>query len=86
MVGHYWHQYWTWAGSNIGAMPAEALITVLAGVLFRKPIARAVAWLRRGKDHLIHEAARDAALARKIAADTYRHVTGEEHPHAPGEE
>lgn len=79
-------QYWDWAGSNIGAMPAEFLITVVVTVIFRRPIARAIAWIRRGGDTALEDAREDARKARLIAADLYRHVTGEDHPHAPGRE
>lgn len=92
MIGHYWHQYWSWAGSNIGALPAEAIITSAAtlifGLIFRKPLLRLAkwshGWLHRERDAALAAARDDAAKARAIAADLYRHATGDEHPHAPG--
>lgn len=81
-------QYWDWVGGNIGAMPLEFLITAIAtavgGYLLRRPLARLVSWLRREQDAALAEARDDARKARAIAADLYRHVTGERHPHAPG--
>lgn len=87
------HQYWTWAGSNIGALPAEAVITavfgVCAGVIFRPLLRRMWAWVKReigGEAHEVSAAAhQEAAMARRIAADTYRHLTGQDHEHAPRE-
>ena len=75
--------YWLWAGSNIGAMPAEFIITVIVTFVFRKPIERWLAWFRRERDSALDGALEDARKAREIAADLYRHVTGEEHPSAP---
>lgn len=77
--------YWRWAGSNIGAMPAETVITVAATLVFRRPISRFIAWLRREKDEAAAKAQSDAQAARKITADLYRHVTGENHPAGTGE-
>ena len=71
--------YWHWAGSNIGAMPAEAAVGAAAGVIFRKPIGRFITWLRKEKDAELARTRADAEAARKIAADLYRHVTGEDH-------
>lgn len=85
MLGTWWHAYWSWAGSNIGAMPAEFAVTVVVTVLFQKPIARLLAWLRRENRAALEKAQADAEAARVIAADLYRHVTGEEHPAGSGE-
>lgn len=72
--------YWHWAGSNIGAMPAETAITVIATLVFQKPIRRLLAWLRRDAHAALAKAQADAEAARRISADLYRHVTGEDHP------
>jgi hypothetical protein len=80
VLASWWHAYWSWAGSNIGAMPAEFIITVVATLVFQKPISRALNWLRQENHAAIQRAQADAEAARKIAADLYRHVTGEEHP------
>lgn len=85
MVAAWWDAYWRWAGSNIGAMPAEALITVAATFIFQRPIRRFVTWLRRDAHSAIGMAREDARAAREIAADLYRHVTGEDHPAQAGE-
>lgn len=74
------HAYWSWAGSNIGAMPAEFIITVLATIVFRKAIRRGLNWLRRDAHAVMDKAQEDAQVARRIAADLYRHLTGEDHP------
>lgn len=84
MLASWWHAYWGWAGSNIGAMPAEFLITAAFTLVFQKPIRRALSWLRRDAHHGIARAQADAEAARKIAADLYRHVTGEDHPAEAG--
>lgn len=76
MIGHAWHQYWAWAGGNIGAMPLQALITAVVTFIFRGPIGRVLGG----------RAARDAAAARRIAADLYRNHTGQPHPDAPDSE
>lgn len=82
------HQYWNWAGSNIGAlpveMPAEVLLGALFTIIFRRPIAALIARVRAEKDETLHRAQQDSAKALVIAADLYRHVTGEDHRHAPG--
>jgi hypothetical protein len=83
-VREWWDAYWSWAGSNIGAMPAETVITVAATLAFRRPIRRFLAWLRRERDEAVASAQADAEAARKIASDLYLHVTGEEHPAATG--
>lgn len=80
MLPQWWDAYWRWAGSNIGAMPAEFVITVVATLVFQKPIRRFLAWLRRENSEAARKAQADAEAARKIAADLYRHVTGEKHP------
>jgi hypothetical protein len=68
-----WHHYWAWTGGNIGALPLEFVITTAAAFVFRGPIGRLIGG----------RAARDAAAARRIAADLYRHHTGRAHPDAP---
>jgi hypothetical protein len=68
-----WHHYWAWTGGNIGALPLEALITTVTAFVFRGPIGR----LLGGR------AAKDAAAARRIAADLFEHHTGRSHPDAP---
>lgn len=73
MIGHAWHSYWGWAGSNIGAMPAEALITAAVAFVFRGPIGRLLGG----------EALKEAKAARRIAADLHQRLTGEAHPDAP---
>jgi hypothetical protein len=85
VVAQWWDAYWRWAGSNIGAMPAEFVITVIATLVFQKPIARLLALLRRDAHDAIDKAQADAQAARLIAADLYRHVTGEDHPVQNGE-
>lgn len=82
MLGHYWHQYWTWVGGNVGAMPLQAVITVAATLVLRKPISRL--YHHVVGDRLDMDDVRAvAASAHKIAADLYEHVTGEAHPEAP---
>ena len=79
----WWHHYWAWTGGNVGAMPLQALIAAVAGLVLRKP-------LRRLWQHIVGERAdvedirRAAAAAHKIAADLFEHHTGEAHPDAPG--
>ena len=85
MLAHWWHAYWGWAGSNIGAMPAEFVITVVVTLVFQKPIKKLLALLRRDAHEVLGKAQADAEAARAIAADLYRHVTGEEHPARNGE-
>ena len=80
------HSYWTWVGGNIGAMPLEALITVIAAYLARRPLSRAVGWMRRESSKATRDALLEARMARKIAADLYRETTGREHEHAPSGE
>lgn len=85
MLRDWWDAYWHWAGSNIGAMPAEFTVTVVATLVFQKPIGRLLALLRRENRAALQKAQADAGAARQIAADLYRHVTGEEHPAGTGE-
>lgn len=85
MVGTWWHHYWQWTGGNIGAMPLQALITAAAALLFRKPLRRA--WHAAvGERADLDDLRRAAAAAHKIAADLHEHITGEQHPHAPGKD
>lgn len=79
-------QYWTWVGGNIGAMPLEACITVIAAYLARHPLARAVSWFRRESNKAARDALMEARLARRIMADLYRETTGRDHEHAPAGE
>ena len=85
MVGNWWHHYWLWAGANIGAMPLQALIAAVAGIVFRKPIRRAWHALV-GERADIEDLRRLAAGAHRIVADLHEHVTGERHQDAPGRE
>lgn len=81
-MGHYLEQYWSWVGGNVGAMPLQAVITVLATLALRKPLGRL--YHHVVGDKLDMEDVRAvAASAHKIAADLYEHVTGEQHPEAP---
>jgi hypothetical protein len=81
-VGHIWHQYWSWVGGNIGAMPLQAAITVAATLVLRRPISHG--WHRLVGEHLdIEDVRRTADSAHKIMADLYEHLTGEQHPEAP---
>ena len=78
-----WDHYWSWVGGNVGAMPLQAVITVAATLLLRKPVKRA--WHRLVGEHAdVEDIRRMAAAAHKIAADLYEHTTGERHPAAPG--
>lgn len=81
MIG-LWHHYWAWTGGNVGAMPLQGILAVLFAVCFRKPISR---WWRKhfGAQADLREIRDIAAAAHRIAADTYRHHTGHEHPDAP---
>lgn len=87
MIAQEWHQYWTWVGGNVGAMPLQALIGVavslLLAVVLRPLWRRLWAWLKR---ELSRPALEEAAAARRIAADLYRHHTGRPHPDAPDAE
>jgi hypothetical protein len=83
MMQQLWDHYWAWVGGNVGAMPLQAVITVVATVVLRKHV-------RRGWHALVGERAeiedirRAAAAAHKIAADLFEHHTGGSHPEAPG--
>lgn len=69
----WWHSYWAWAGGNIGAMPLQWLITAACAYVLRGPLGR----LLGGR------ALREAAAARRIAADLHERLTGDVHPDAP---
>ena len=85
MLGHWLAHYWAWVGGNVGAMPLQAVITVAATLLLRKPVSKA--WHRLvGERAEIEDIRRAAAAAHKIAADLHEHLTGEAHSHAPGKE
>lgn len=75
-------RYWDWVGGNIGAMPLQAVITVSATLLLRKPVAR---WWRAlvGERADLDDVRRAAEDARRIAADLFEHHTGTAHPAAP---
>jgi len=83
MTGHAWHQYWSWTGGNIGAMPLEALITAAASLALWPLLRR---WWRRLKRELGAAAHEEAKAARQIAADLFQHHTGQRHPAAPDRE
>lgn len=75
-------RYWDWVGGNIGAMPLQALITVIATLALQKPLRKF--WHRLvGERADIEDVRRMAADARQIAADLFEHSTGERHPAAP---
>ena len=77
-----WHQYWTWCGSNVGAMPLQAVVTVVVTLIFLKPLKWA--WRKVfGERADIEDVRRAAAAAHKIAADLHERMTGEAHPDAP---
>ena len=78
MILREWHQYWAWVGGNVGAMPLQALISVVVTVVFRKPAGRFLRWLSGESAAL-----REAKAARRIAADLHLRMTGEAHPDAP---
>lgn len=80
---HLWDRYWAWVGGNVGAMPLQFIITLIAGVAFRKPISRLIAWVKRESREELAEARQDAKAALKIVADLFEHHTGEAHPDAP---
>ena len=78
-----WHWYWAETGGNVLAMPLQAVITVIATLLLRKPISKA--WHRAVGDRAeIEDIRRAAASAHRIAADLFEHHTGTVHPEAPG--
>ena len=82
MIASWWHHYWSWAGSNIGAMPAQAVIATGAGLLLRKPIKRQ--WHHLVGDRAdVEDIRRMAAAAHRISADLFEHHTGSAHPDAP---
>lgn len=70
---------------NVGAMPLCGLVAVVSAVCFRKPAAR---WWHKhfGMRAELAEIRELAVKAHRIAADTYRHETGEHHPDAPKRE
>lgn len=77
--------YWSWTGGNIGAMPLQALITVAATLVLRKPISRA--WHRLVGEHAdLEDIRRAAGTACRIAADLFEHQTGGRHKDAPEHE
>jgi hypothetical protein len=76
VIAHAWHQYWSWVGGNIGAMPMEGGITAGLAWMFRGPIGKLL-----GRDAL-----KEARAARRIAADLHLKLTGEPHPDAPDSE
>lgn len=82
MISSWWHHYWAWTGGNIGAMPLQAVIAAIAGLVFRKPLRRAYHALV-GERADIDDLRRAAAAAHKIAADLFEHHTGERHQDAP---
>jgi hypothetical protein len=82
MIGTWWHHYWSWTGGNVGAMPLQALIAGVAGVVFRKPLRRA--WHALVGEHAdLEDVKRMAAAAHRISADLFEHHTGEAHQDAP---
>ena len=84
-MSNLWHHYWQWTGGNVGAMPLQALITVIATLLLRKPIKKA--WHRAiGERADIEDIRAAAAAAHRIAADLFERHTGEAHPDAPDKE
>jgi hypothetical protein len=70
-----------------GNLVAAAILSAL-GVLFRRPLARAITRARahiRADETAAQRELRDtAAAAHRIIADLHKHVTGREHPDAPG--
>jgi hypothetical protein len=81
-MGSWWHHYWAWTGGNIGAMPLQAVIAAVAGLLLRKPLKRA--WRHAVGDHAdVEDIRRMAAAAHRISADLFEHHTGSAHPLAP---
>ena len=81
-MSNLWHHYWQWTGGNVGAMPLQALIAGVAGVVFRKPLRRA--WHGLVGEHAdLDDIRHAAAAAHRIAAGLHEHLTGEAHPDAP---
>ncbi len=80
---HLLAAYWNWAGSNIGAMPACALIAGVFAAVFRKPLSR---WWHRhsGMQGELAEIREMAAAAHRITADLFERHAGHPHPDAPG--
>lgn len=84
-----WDRYWAWVGGNVGAMPLQAVITVIATLLLGRPLR----WLwhrvfgeradMQDLKRMAEAAERRAATAARIAADLFEHHTGEAHPEAP---
>ena len=75
----------TWG--NVTAMPLCGAVAVVSAFLIRDRLGRALGkWWHRHLGHRDELAEiRDlAAKAHQIAADTYRHQTGQHHPDAPG--
>lgn len=85
MISTWWDHYWAATGGNVEAMPLQALITVAATLVLRKPISRA--WRRLvGERADLEDVRRMADSARRIAADLFEHQTGERHQDAPDHE
>lgn len=86
---HRWlfEDFWVLVWPNVGAVPLCAAAGSIGVWCFRRPLERA--W-RRLREHL-HEPVRAdlaeireiAEKAHRIAADTYRHHAGHDHPDAP---
>jgi hypothetical protein len=87
---HHWlfEDFWVLVWPNVGAVPLCAAASVIGVYCFRKPLERL--WQRiRASMHEplraeIAELRAVADRAHRIAADSYRHTTGREHPDAPG--
>lgn len=83
---HVFLLFFAWPGgatwSNVLAMPACGLFAVVSAVCFRKPAAK---WWHKhfGVKADLAEIRDLAARAHRIAADTYRHHLGHDHPDAP---
>jgi hypothetical protein len=79
----FWDATW---GNNIAAVE-WVIITATTGVIGRRTLVRwmtvARDWLTGHLHHPVHETRKSAEAAHRIAADTYRHVTGQDHPDAP---
>ncbi len=88
---HVFLLFFSWpsggAWSNIVAVPPCAVLAAVLAFIFRDRLGRAISgWHRRhlGHGRELAEIRELAARAHRIAADTYRHQTGSEHPDAPG--
>jgi hypothetical protein len=86
-VFHLLRAYWGLAGGNVIALPLEAAVAGLSGLLLRKPLARLAKRARakllaevHGRLDGIEDATR---AAHRISADTHKRVTGKDHPAAP---